>query len=207
MKPDVSMLVTILATGLGAPFKATHEHVEGGLYEVLDEFRLHIGENAWNTGVRYRNERGVVFARSLENFNARMRPLHPMVEALRAQVAGKAETKQASALDVAAQLRTYEQLCALLLPHAGEDRRTSAVGESAAEVLERLLNELKLRRADSEYDAVAGRKLSMELGNPCLSVGVGGTLISSLMEFAAHRIGRLRSAAQRARSALDEVAP
>jgi hypothetical protein len=56
------------------PFNATHEHADGGHYELLGHGKVRMGE-AWEAGVFYRNTEGMLFATSTLRWNARFVPL------------------------------------------------------------------------------------------------------------------------------------
>lgn len=64
---------TGLAQKLVSSFKATHIHLDGGEYEVLDYPRVKF--LLWENGVLYRNKDNLLCVRTLENFNERFKPL------------------------------------------------------------------------------------------------------------------------------------
>lgn len=65
-----------MGIALSTKFTATHVHVEGGQYEVLDYPRLKDPvTKQWIGGVLYRNLEDVLCVRALSNFNERFKPL------------------------------------------------------------------------------------------------------------------------------------
>lgn len=56
-------------------FTPTHRHAEGGLYEVLNYPKVHVGHNTWSPGCRYRNSDGAEFVRLMDEFEARFKPI------------------------------------------------------------------------------------------------------------------------------------
>lgn len=55
-------------------FTPTHQHAEGGLYQVVGHPKVHIGPNTWVDGVMYRNAEGMEFVRYKIDFDLRFRP-------------------------------------------------------------------------------------------------------------------------------------
>jgi hypothetical protein len=58
-----------------APFRPTHQHAEGGVYQVLGYCEVHTADGAWEPAVVYIGKDGFKYVRTAENFNARFKPL------------------------------------------------------------------------------------------------------------------------------------
>lgn len=72
-------MTTKMSQQLISHFSATHQHADGGLYEVLDFPRVKLThgpyEGTWVSGVLYRDINHVLCVRTLENFNERFTKL------------------------------------------------------------------------------------------------------------------------------------
>lgn len=62
------------------PFRATHRHAEGGLYQLLDDkLDVHVASNTWMPAVRYRNAEGREFVRTWQQWRERFNPISASV--------------------------------------------------------------------------------------------------------------------------------
>lgn len=70
-----AVLATLNATpSATSPFNPTHKHAEGGLYQVLGQIKVKAGFE-WEPAVLYRNEEGMQFCRTEQEFGARFVPI------------------------------------------------------------------------------------------------------------------------------------
>ena len=66
----------ILCESSAVAFQATHQHAEGGMYQLLDSnLDVHTGKDTWMPAVRYRNAEGREFVRTWEQWRERFTPL------------------------------------------------------------------------------------------------------------------------------------
>lgn len=61
---------------LDSPFKPTHRHKEGGIYEMRAMLKMHVG-GQWLPAVLYRNEHRAQFVREIHEFYRRFDAVEP----------------------------------------------------------------------------------------------------------------------------------
>lgn len=57
---------------MNPPFKPTHRHAEGGLYQLMMHVRMRFGpDDHWEPGVCYRDDSGMHYCRTRIDFDTR----------------------------------------------------------------------------------------------------------------------------------------
>lgn len=60
-----------------AIWKPTHQHAEGGTYQVLGAIKVHTGKDTWEDGVLYSDRDGLWFCRTRTDFDGRFKRITP----------------------------------------------------------------------------------------------------------------------------------